>query len=143
MALNWLCTIEGHENDGWDAPHLGTAEDAEFAWIKVPTKLCARLGLLVGVLAALCLPANNAEAGAVIRPSIVMILSDDEDVASHRVMERTRALIEDQGTVLENYFVTSSGRSSSSSLCSQSSTSMLLVSQNTPDQVGPPSRIAG
>ena len=34
-ALNWLCTIEGHENDGWDAPHLGTAEDAEFVWIKV------------------------------------------------------------------------------------------------------------
>ena len=39
-------------------------------------------------------------------PSIVVILSDDEDVASHRVMEQTKALIEDQGTVLENYFVT-------------------------------------
>jgi N-acetylglucosamine-6-sulfatase len=106
VALNWLCTIEGHENDGWHAPHPGAAEDAEFVWIKVPAKLCARLGLLVGVLAGLCLPGNNAEAGAVIRPSIVVILSDDEDVASHRVMERTRALIEDQGTVLENYFVT-------------------------------------
>ena len=70
------------------------------------TKLGARLGLLVCALAGLCLPANNAEAGAVIRPSIVVILSDDEDVASHRVMERTRALIEDHGTVLENYFVT-------------------------------------
>jgi hypothetical protein len=31
-ALNWLRSIEGHENDGWDAPYLGTAaEDAEFA----------------------------------------------------------------------------------------------------------------
>lgn len=30
-ALNWLRAIEGHENDGWDTPYLGTAtEDAEF-----------------------------------------------------------------------------------------------------------------
>lgn len=30
-ALNWLHAIEGHENDGWDTPYLGTAaEDAEF-----------------------------------------------------------------------------------------------------------------
>ena len=31
------------------------------------------------------------------RPSIVFILSDDEDVTSHRVMAQTTALIEDQG----------------------------------------------
>lgn len=31
-ALNWLRAIEGHENDGWDTPYLGSAaEDAEFA----------------------------------------------------------------------------------------------------------------
>ena len=31
-ALNWLRAIEGHEDDGWDTPYLGTAsEDAEFA----------------------------------------------------------------------------------------------------------------
>lgn len=31
-ALNWLRSIEGHENDGWDTPYLGAAaEDAEFA----------------------------------------------------------------------------------------------------------------
>jgi N-acetylglucosamine-6-sulfatase len=35
-----------------------------------------------------------------------MILSDDEDLASHRVMERTRELVADQGAVLQNYFVT-------------------------------------
>jgi hypothetical protein len=30
-ALNWLKAIDGHENDGWDTPYLGTAsEDAEF-----------------------------------------------------------------------------------------------------------------
>ena len=34
VAVNWLCTIEGHANDGWDAPHLGTAQGAEFVWIR-------------------------------------------------------------------------------------------------------------
>jgi hypothetical protein len=30
-ALNWLRSIEGHENDGWNTPYIGTAEeDAEF-----------------------------------------------------------------------------------------------------------------
>lgn len=30
-ALNWLRAIEGHEDDGWDTPYLGTAaEDAQF-----------------------------------------------------------------------------------------------------------------
>jgi hypothetical protein len=30
-ALNWLRSIEGHENDGWNTPYLGSAaEDAEF-----------------------------------------------------------------------------------------------------------------
>jgi len=48
---------------------------------------------------ALAAPASAA------RPSIVFILSDDEDLASHRVMAKTKALIEDQGTVLANYFV--------------------------------------
>jgi len=48
---------------------------------------------------ALAAPASAA------RPSIVFILSDDEDLASHRVMAKTKALVEDQGTVLANYFV--------------------------------------
>jgi N-acetylglucosamine-6-sulfatase len=39
------------------------------------------------------------------RPSIVMILTDDEDLASHRVMAKTKALLEDQGAVFDNYFV--------------------------------------
>jgi hypothetical protein len=35
-ALNWLKAIEGHKDDGWDTPYLGTAaEDAEFAGMKV------------------------------------------------------------------------------------------------------------
>jgi hypothetical protein len=32
-ALNWLRAIEGHENDGWDTPYLGT--EAEFAGKKI------------------------------------------------------------------------------------------------------------
>jgi hypothetical protein len=32
-ALNWLHAIEGHENDGWDTPYLGT--EAEFAGMKI------------------------------------------------------------------------------------------------------------
>lgn len=40
------------------------------------------------------------------RPSIVFIMSDDEDLASHRVMEQTKRLIADKGSVLDNYFVT-------------------------------------
>jgi len=40
------------------------------------------------------------------RPNILLILSDDEDVASHAYMPKTKALIEDQGIALDNYFVT-------------------------------------
>ena len=39
------------------------------------------------------------------RPSIVLILTDDEDVASHRFMPKTKALLEDAGTTFENFFV--------------------------------------
>lgn len=50
--------------------------------------------------------AGGQVADAAMPPSIVVILSDDEDLASHRVMAQTRELIADQGAVLENYFVT-------------------------------------
>jgi arylsulfatase A-like enzyme len=40
------------------------------------------------------------------RPNILLILSDDEDLASHAFMPKTKALIEDQGTAFDNYFVT-------------------------------------
>lgn len=39
-------------------------------------------------------------------PNILLILSDDEDVASHAYMPKTKALIEDQGAAFDNYFVT-------------------------------------
>lgn len=40
------------------------------------------------------------------RPNIIMVLSDDEDVAIHRFMPKTKALIEDQGATFDNYFTT-------------------------------------
>jgi arylsulfatase A-like enzyme len=42
---------------------------------------------------------------ATARPSIVFIMSDDEDVVSHRVMAQTKRLVADEGAVLDNYFV--------------------------------------
>jgi N-acetylglucosamine-6-sulfatase len=40
-------------------------------------------------------------------PSIILILSDDEDVPSHnKVMTKTQELIERQGVVFKNFFVT-------------------------------------
>ena len=44
--------------------------------------------------------------GAGARPNIVLILTDDEDVASHAYMPKTRALLEDRGTTFDNFFVT-------------------------------------
>ena len=38
-------------------------------------------------------------------PNIVLILSDDEDLSIHAAMPKVKALIEDQGTVLDNFFV--------------------------------------
>ncbi len=39
------------------------------------------------------------------RPNIVLIMTDDEDVAAHGFMPKTKALIEDQGTAFANYFI--------------------------------------
>jgi arylsulfatase A-like enzyme len=39
------------------------------------------------------------------RPNIVLIMTDDEDVAAHAFMPKTKALIEDQGTTFTNYFI--------------------------------------
>jgi arylsulfatase A-like enzyme len=39
------------------------------------------------------------------RPNIVLIMTDDEDVAIHSHMPKTKALIEDRGTRFEKFFV--------------------------------------
>ncbi len=50
-------------------------------------------------------PAALAQTPAV-RPNIVFILSDDEDVRIHAYMPKTKALLEDDGTAFDNFFVT-------------------------------------
>src|SRR3546814_5854168 len=40
------------------------------------------------------------------RPNVILILSDDEDLAIHRYRPKTKALLEDQGARFDNYFVT-------------------------------------
>lgn len=40
------------------------------------------------------------------RPNIVFILTDDEDSDLHAFMPRTKALLHDEGTTFDNYFVT-------------------------------------
>jgi N-acetylglucosamine-6-sulfatase len=39
-------------------------------------------------------------------PNIVLIMTDDEDVAIHEFMPKTKALLADQGTTFDNFFVT-------------------------------------
>jgi arylsulfatase A-like enzyme len=62
-------------------------------------------GLLALALLALGLPMAGSAQAASTKPSIVMFLTDDEDLASHRVMEKTKALVEDEGAAFTNYFV--------------------------------------
>jgi N-acetylglucosamine-6-sulfatase len=39
------------------------------------------------------------------QPNIVLIMTDDEDVAIHQFMPKTKALLEERGTTFENFFV--------------------------------------
>jgi N-acetylglucosamine-6-sulfatase len=51
--------------------------------------------------------ANRSQAQSPVRkPNIILILSDDEDTKIHAFMPKTKALLEDQGVTLSNYFVT-------------------------------------
>ncbi len=69
--------------------------------------VAARWSLLVATLAIGLWPPAAALAGQpAARPNIVFILSDDEDVKIHAYMPKTRALLDDQGTVFDNFFVT-------------------------------------
>jgi N-acetylglucosamine-6-sulfatase len=40
------------------------------------------------------------------QPNIVLIMTDDEDVALHAFMPKTKALLHDRGTTFDNFFVT-------------------------------------
>jgi N-acetylglucosamine-6-sulfatase len=58
--------------------------------------------LLAAVMAVLAAPAMAQPTPP---PNIVLVLSDDEDLGIHPAMLKVKALIEDQGTVFENFFV--------------------------------------
>jgi N-acetylglucosamine-6-sulfatase len=71
-----------------------------------PTDFARRL-VLVAALGIGLGPLPAAAAGEpAARPNIVLILTDDEDVASHAYMPKTKALLEDRGTAFDNFFVT-------------------------------------
>jgi N-acetylglucosamine-6-sulfatase len=66
--------------------------------------------LLPAVVALACTTSDGARAAAAVaaeqaKPNIVLILTDDEDVAIHEFMPKTRALLERRGVRFENFFV--------------------------------------
>jgi N-acetylglucosamine-6-sulfatase len=68
------------------------------------TRLCPIvLAALVLGLSAHSATAAPADSG---QPNIVLIVTDDEDVALHASMPKTKALLHDRGTTFENFFVT-------------------------------------
>jgi N-acetylglucosamine-6-sulfatase len=67
----------------------------------------ARLAVAAFLLAGLLAPTQNAFGEpSPTRPSIVLIVTDDEDLAAHTAMSKTRTLLAEQGTTFSNYFVT-------------------------------------
>jgi N-acetylglucosamine-6-sulfatase len=69
----------------------------------------ARLRPVVLAAVALGLSAHAGPAAAepvnFDQPNIVLILTDDEDVALHQFMPKTKALLHDRGTTFDNFFV--------------------------------------
>jgi arylsulfatase A-like enzyme len=64
--------------------------------------LVSAAGLLTGAGGVDAAPAQQGARP----PNIVLVLSDDEDLGIHRYMPKVKALIEDQGAVFQNFFVT-------------------------------------
>jgi N-acetylglucosamine-6-sulfatase len=60
----------------------------------------------VALILALCLSLISGHAqGESSRANIVLIVTDDEDVPAHAFMPKAKALLEDQGTAFENFFI--------------------------------------
>jgi arylsulfatase A-like enzyme len=72
----------------------------------VRVALVALALLVTWMTAAFAATSRPVPGNAVERPNIVFILSDDEDSKAHRYLPKVRSLVEDQGAVFENYFVT-------------------------------------
>jgi arylsulfatase A-like enzyme len=68
----------------------------------------SRLGCLAALVAAVVATgaARGRDAASSARPNVALILTDDEDTALHESMPKARALLQDQGTRFDNYFLT-------------------------------------
>ncbi len=69
------------------------------AWLRPPLLVALAIALSQnqGPAASQPIPASQ--------PNIVLIMTDDEDVKIHEFMPKTKALLEDRGTTLGNFFV--------------------------------------
>src|SRR3954447_6587880 len=73
----------------------------------MPSRLSRLAALVVAVVATNAAWGQDAPpARPVARSNIVLILTDDEDDVLHESTPKTRALLQDQGTRFDNYFLT-------------------------------------
>jgi arylsulfatase A-like enzyme len=70
--------------------------------IYAPLWPIAAAALIVGLCFSLTSSYAQADSN---KASIVLIVTDDEDVGAHGFMPKTKALIEDQGATFANYFI--------------------------------------
>jgi arylsulfatase A-like enzyme len=86
-------------------PAVGKAERLEEVCVKRLASVCLA-AFAVSVAAVVAQRGSAAMQTQPARPNIVFILSDDEDLALHEFMPKTKALLHQQGTTFSNYFVT-------------------------------------
>ncbi len=72
---------------------------------RAPTSAWPVLVIALAILPYCTMAASAAAQEPSPKPNIVLILTDDEDVAIHEFMPKTRALLADQGTTFNNFFV--------------------------------------
>jgi N-acetylglucosamine-6-sulfatase len=73
--------------------------------MRKPILAIAAIFVSAGALALGLVNSSQAQSSSK-KPNIILILSDDEDTKIHSFMPKTKALLEDQGVTLSNYFVT-------------------------------------
>ena len=72
----------------------------------MPRVISRALGPVVLVAVLACSDPSSGGTAPPRLPNIIFILSDDEDVGSHSFLPKTKALLEDQGATLRNFFTT-------------------------------------
>jgi arylsulfatase A-like enzyme len=68
-------------------------------------RTCAGTGLILAAALSLGFCIASADLAAAPKHNVVLIVTDDEDLAAHAFMPKTKALIEDQGATFANYFI--------------------------------------